>query len=213
MSLQMQNMFQFSLYHYSSGDLVAYKEAPDSKDGVLVYEIFLFGQYPPSMWTSITVYDEAFTAPFAGPADWPFIENDPWVLLDVANIANIVVPDKATPYGLREVVKGVTDTNAVPVFGYFALSSILKRGVATGEAADVSCSFRNKVHCMGASVRSGHQYYATNLVDTASYNQIGLLETDYTQAMADNDNIVESTVGGMDYTYKIVAIFKEYAQN
>lgn len=211
MSLQMQNMFQFSFYHYSEGDLGVYKEAPDSKPGLLRYEIFLLGSYPPSLWTSLTIYDEAFVVPFVGPAGWLFVEPDPLVILDVANVANIIVPTQVIPYGLRDVVHAVTDTNDVSVFGFLALSAILKRGIATDISEDVPCVFRHKVHCMGASVRSGHPYYATNVADNLSYNQIGLLETDYTQAMADNDNIVISTRGGIDYTYKIVALFKKYS--
>lgn len=211
MSLQMMNRFQ-ALLSYLDGETVAeYEEAPDDNAGALLFELFTFTQYPVSSWLVQTIYQNTFDAPFDGVSGWRFLEPEPRGVLDVDNSMSLVVPESATPYGVREVVKATTDTNGVDVFGFASVSNIVKKAISEGDigAVNIDCQFMYTGWCMGASSRSGLPYYSLDSQDLNAYFQILLEESDYTQAMADNDNIIEESAGGLTTQFKVVGIWKK----
>jgi hypothetical protein len=168
----------------------------------------MFSQYPPSAWWSYAIYGE-FDTPYVSTSSVNYIiEQEPIAVLDVDSSMSLITPAKADSYGLREVVHGVTETNEINVFGFPSQWIVRKRGISLDQV-DSECALLHKALSMGAGVRSGRPYLAQDLTDSIRYDQIILREQDYTQAMADADNLLSYSLGGNDVTVKVVGIWKE----
>lgn len=127
-------------------------------------------------------------------------------------ITPLFTPDRAN-FGVKEIQTGVTETNNVRVGGYQYLTSITDISASLEQEAP-SISFRWEVITESAIIYNSLQggFFTNSAFDTKQC--VLLREEDYTQAIADDGNILEVTqdigFGDIDYELHIVGLWKEH---
>ena len=189
----MQNSLKAYLM-YEFGDPAQYGNELFTFQGAdFPLEIFLFSQYVPGDIDIYTKY-ERFNSPFTWNGVFRILEDMPTIIQGISN-SDIIVPTKAA-LAPSELAFGETVTNGVEVFGSSVYCELEDNSI-TFNAAAVDPEVFIRVQAPGATVRTPVQVRGgdTNL-NTVNLNMI-LKESDYTQAMADNDNIVEYVYPGV----------------
>ena len=106
---------------------------------------------------------------------------------------NLIITADDESIDLYEQATGPTLTNAVQVEGYYVYGVILDRGLTLAAAA-VDPTYKVRATSEAASVEGAPHFQGAG---NADYTPIILLETDYTQAMHDANNVY--TVGTLRY--------------
>lgn len=170
--------------------------------------LLLFGaDYPTNI--IISSHYGPFDLPFSAPSGWAIPEYD-GILLDPTDV--LVTPKivNVTRYKGQDypgIVEGNTVSNGVPVKGYFAGCGIYDMGIIIGVDEPGWCQVHYHILYNSAEQAGPIEYSDFSGVKTGRW--VGLLkESDYTQAIADNDDVVNFSFFGVNYSMQVIGLWK-----
>jgi len=199
--MTMQNLIQARLYNYTD----AWEIWEWDAGGSFELHLFLFTTYVPQAWDVMTMISaNPSTAPFVAPIGFYLQQDSPRVELGLA--ANGIFTPDTTPleYPINAAT-GTTLTNGVDVQGFLATTTIEDFGFVNG-VDPLEFNILVRVLSDGATVRGGDVPYSLE-AGARGYESIIIPETLYTQAMADNRNLFDVTVGPVTAHYQVVGLF------
>jgi hypothetical protein len=168
------------------------------EQGACVVEVLLFVQDFP-------VIMRAFSFLVTGP--FPVVEPDAMLELDnFSGYGNqLYTTTQADPIGYASASYGVTITDGVDISGYNVLIVPLLTGIGESSTATMQLDAVTNASVMAGRARAQGDHGDTLI------QPIILLESDFTQDMADAGNVFVSTNGPITITSVVVGIFSEVA--
>jgi len=138
--------------------------------------------------------EQEYTAPCIGNTGTGGVS---LVVTPDADYAGFVAPERE--------IKGTTPTGKVKVSGYLLGINASQREPRTEDPF-------GRVEIIAQSpILSGNQLYFGTVDGQQTFiNQIILRESDYTQAIQNNQDVIDVTIGPIRYLYEVVGIWAEY---
>jgi hypothetical protein len=179
------------------------ENVPDGK----TYELFFLSTYCPDQVCVWNFYADAFTIPYIGVEEWRQSQITP--VSGILGANGIFTPDVALLVNPRLSATGHTLTNNVEVYGFYSVITLSTRSIADAQGT-IDAEYYVDFRAMGGSVRLDPFTVTTVGGVTTNHQSVFIPEEDYTQAMADNNNVFElHTFGAAVLTGHVAGLYHE----
>jgi hypothetical protein len=172
-------------------------------------ELVIFSNDYPVFIRPFSTYPTPANAPIPAvpsfPEDCPMQDG-----LHFSGYNAIYTTTQPIPVGLQGAVYGTTITHGVNFSGFGCAMTIYDRGYLDDFGQPLKCGLEMDVIATGA-VLEGEAYYGETEGPAYVLRGAFLLESDYTQAIADNDNVYTFTAPGYHLDVVVMGIFAEVA--